>query len=721
MTRRQYGKTNTSEFPQEEVEQYYKSRLDRWDFHHVKGNEFRAMCLLHGGDNPSSLWINIETGGFCCFACGVKGGGIYAFEQEVLRRESTSGQAPESGRVTESIRQVLGIPFSERVYTGNWDRKQARDWYPYTNELEKELYRVYKFVDANGNKITPPDHACPCSSNPDAECERGCVGGRVWGLGKISRVLYRLISVIQALLVFIVEGEPNVNDLARALALYISKHGGFRLGNQMLDRVAVTTNIGGAGGWKPEYGYGKSFVNKFVIKLGDNDEASRKHDRMVCEDVYPYAFQLFTLVLPVAEGEDISDFIRQRGATAIDDLIRLLETDRKPYKPSEASAASDHGYQLISLKDLFAKPDVPRDWTWNERLCAATMSMVVAKPKVGKGTKARNLALSVATGQPFLGMECKQGTVVYLALEECEEDVKDDFRALGATGDEPIHIHAAPAPQDAVPELVALVRRVRPRLLVVDPIVRLTRIRDENAYAENYAALGPLVDIARECGTHIMVLHHSGKTSKADAIDSPLGSTAYGGVPATLIYLRRTSEGYRTIQTVQRIGKDLPETVLVFDEASKRLTTSGMTRQQKDEHDAGQRIVDYMRQARDPQTGELTNEPTGQPLPQTEKAIRENVEGSTKVLFTALKGLLKGKIVERSGGGKRGDPYIYKFPSEQPPETPSESFLFSCSHPMPRTREQETKNGPQARMDIEEKVVPAFPEKTDLAPAKRLP
>jgi hypothetical protein len=153
-----------SQFTQSEIEQYYRIRLDRAGFHHVKGNEWRSRCILHGGDNPNSLWVDIATGGFCCFSCQKKGGGIYSFEQEVLRGESASGQAPETGKVTESIHTVLGTPFVSRVYqediptkakgTG-WDRKQAQDYYVYQDELGRELYRVWRFVDRSGNKVTP--------------------------------------------------------------------------------------------------------------------------------------------------------------------------------------------------------------------------------------------------------------------------------------------------------------------------------------------------------------------------------------------------------------------------------------------------------------------------------------------------------------------------------------------------------------------------------------
>jgi hypothetical protein len=114
---------------------------------------------------------------------------------------------------------------------------------------------------------------------------------------------------------------------------------------------------------------------------------------------------------------------------------------------------------------------------------AGTVSAVVAKPKVGKSTFARNLCLAIARGEAFLGLKTQQGSCVYLALEEREEDIRNDFRAMGATGTESILVHAAAAPAERIASLCALVQRTRPRL-VIDPLFRLARVRDESAYAE---------------------------------------------------------------------------------------------------------------------------------------------------------------------------------------------------------------------------------------------
>ncbi len=346
------------------------------------------------------------------------------------------------------------------------------------------------------------------------------------------------------------------------------------------------------------------------------------------------------------------------------------------------------GFTLIRLGELLAEPDTPVDYLLENLLVSGTVSAVVAKPKVGKSTLARNLCMAVAHGLDFLGMKTKQGECIYLALEEVKEEVKRDFRALGGTGkDDRISLHIAPPPAEAVKALCALIRQRRPVLVVGDPLFRLAEIKEEKAYAETYAKLGPLIDVARETGTHLLLCHHSGKTPKVDAIDSPLGSTAIGGAVSTLIVLKRT-ETYRTIQTVQRVGPSLPETVLKFDADTHWLSLGG-TRVEADREDCETAILAFLKDA-----------PGGKMEPE----ITEGVEGKTKVIREALRELVKREKVTRQGEGKRGSPYVYFH------------FSFSCSQDIAGTREQETQKPGETRMDTERNLVPNFEPKSILVP-----
>src|SRR5271157_1256191 len=344
---------------------------------------------------------------------------------------------------------------------------------------------------------------------------------------------------------------------------------------------------------------------------------------------------------------------------------------------SSPAPSAENGFTLVPIGQLLSRPDVPPDYLVGGLLIRGTVSCVVSKPKVGKSTFARGLCLAVARGVPFLGRNTRQGPCIYLALEERHEEITSDFRSMGAEGTEPIEVHADAAPVLAILALVDLVRRQRPALVVIDPLFRLAHIRDEKAYAEVYAALGPLIDLARETGTHILVTHHSGKSPKVDPIDSPLGSTAIGGAAATTIVLNRR-ESYRTVQTVTRIGPVLPETELSFDSETRLLSVGG-TKAEADCQEIEKAIVEYL-------------EAGGE---QTEPEIVEHVEGTNAVKRKALRSLVEKGLVDRAGIGKKGDPYKYS---------------YACTEGIARTSVQETENGPKTRASIDEKVVRARQE-----------
>jgi hypothetical protein len=321
-----------------------------------------------------------------------------------------------------------------------------------------------------------------------------------------------------------------------------------------------------------------------------------------------------------------------------EEKVRSIAADIvKRYPAGAPDSTRANGFQLVGLGDLLSRPVIPVDWILRDRLAAGSVSIVVSKPKVGKSTFARNLALAVARGESFLGWAVKQGAVLYLALEERFEEITSDFRSLGADGTEPIQVAGFGTSLD----VVDILRKMKPALLVVDPLFRLISVRDEKSYSEMYAALGPLIDVARETGTHIHCLHHSSKLAKAEAIDAPIGSTALGGAVSTLLVMKRT-KNFRTLCTVQRIGEDLPETVLQFDEATKRLSL-GPSRENAEVEGMEKNILACF-----------------ETLPLTEPEINDAVEGRNSFKRKAIRELTRlGKLV-RSGTGKRNDPYLYE-------------------------------------------------------------
>jgi hypothetical protein len=244
---------------------------------------------------------------------------------------------------------------------------------------------------------------------------------------------------------------------------------------------------------------------------------------------------------------------------------------------------------------------------------------------------------------------------------------------MGADGTEPISVHADSAPEGGTRALVELVRTHRPTLAVIDPLFRLARVRDEKAYSEVYGALGPLIDVSRETGTHILIAHHSGKAAKGDAIDSPLGSTALSGAVSTLILLKRNDK-YRSVQTVQRVGTDIPETVLSFDPETHELSVVG-TCAEADRDAIAHQIVDYLQSSEDEKT---------------EPEIFESTEGVNAAKRKALRLAVDRGWIQRTGAGKRGDPFKYSYSSTDSTEGTSVREIPNC---------------PQTSVDLTRKLV----------------
>ena len=130
------------------------------------------------------------------------------------------------------------------------------------------------------------------------------------------------------------------------------------------------------------------------------------------------------------------------------------ENKSEPVKPAgKRKPETGSGFNFKTLGELMEEPEVPIDWLLDGLLVRGTVSLLAAKPKTGKSVFARGLALAVAQGRSFLGRTTNQGGVLYLCLEERQQDVRRDFERMGATGSEPLSIAEMAAP--GIPGLCA--------------------------------------------------------------------------------------------------------------------------------------------------------------------------------------------------------------------------------------------------------------------------
>ena len=172
-------------------------------------------------------------------------------------------------------------------------------------------------------------------------------------------------------------------------------------------------------------------------------------------------------------------------------------------------------------------------WLVNALWSEQGVGIVGGEPKCGKSFLALDLAVAVAAGVPCLRhfRPAGSGTVLLFAAEDAGHIVRDRLqniaRAAG-TAFETLDIAVIDIPtlrldhRNDRQRLGETVQRIAPRLVVLDPLVRLHGV-DENAVAEVAPILGFLRDLQRRFETAVLLVHHAPKERRQPAGTGPAG------------------------------------------------------------------------------------------------------------------------------------------------------------------------------------------------------
>ena len=175
---------------------------------------------------------------------------------------------------------------------------------------------------------------------------------------------------------------------------------------------------------------------------------------------------------------------------------------------------------VVRASELAHATHAPQ-WLAEGLWARAAVGILGGAPKCCKSWLALDLALSVASGTPCLdcfSVRDTGGVMLYMA-EDATAVVKTRLLGLCKHRDIsldslPLDVITAPSvridhPPDQV-RLARTVRRAAPRLLVLDPFVRLHRI-DENDAGQVSAVLGYLRSLQRDLDIAVLVVHHARK------------------------------------------------------------------------------------------------------------------------------------------------------------------------------------------------------------------
>jgi hypothetical protein len=233
---------------------------------------------------------------------------------------------------------------------------------------------------------------------------------------------------------------------------------------------------------------------------------------------------------------------------------------------------SDEGVPLpvIRAADIDGAEARPR-WLVTSLWARAGVGILGGAPKCCKSWLALEIALAVASGAPCLSV-FEIGDVGPVLLYMAEDAAPVVKARLGGIcrhrgldlNDLPIHLITAPALRlDRAHDQARLkdaVAKYAPRLLVLDPFVRLHRI-DENDAGQVSALLGYLRELSRAHDLAVLVVHHARKNGAAAGQpgQSLRGSGDFFAWADSLLHVRRHRA--ELLLTVEHRGAPAPEPI----------------------------------------------------------------------------------------------------------------------------------------------------------------
>ncbi len=186
---------------------------------------------------------------------------------------------------------------------------------------------------------------------------------------------------------------------------------------------------------------------------------------------------------------------------------------------------------------------------WSEE----AVGVVGGAPKCAKTWLSLEMALSVASGAPCLGVFRveRPGPVLVLSAEDAPRQVRERMEGLAVvrgikfeTLDVGLILSTRLRLEDAVDRkrFEDVLDRHRPRLLVLDPFIRLHGV-DENSASEISGVLAKLREWQRKFHVAILVVHHTRKVSGVSAGQALRGSSDFHAWGDSNLYLKRKDDG----------------------------------------------------------------------------------------------------------------------------------------------------------------------------------
>lgn len=189
--------------------------------------------------------------------------------------------------------------------------------------------------------------------------------------------------------------------------------------------------------------------------------------------------------------------------------------------------------------------------------------LLAGAPKIGKSFLVAQLAYHVSTGKELWGYQVRQGTVLYLALEDDHRRLQERmYRMFGTDSSEKLFF-ATCAKQigNGLEEQLKKFMQEHPdtKLVILDTLQKIREVGNEkNSYAKDYEIIGKLKQITDESGCCFLLVHHTRKQQAEDKFDMISGTNGLLGSAdgAFMLVKEKRTDQTATLDVSGRDQKD---------------------------------------------------------------------------------------------------------------------------------------------------------------------
>lgn len=210
-----------------------------------------------------------------------------------------------------------------------------------------------------------------------------------------------------------------------------------------------------------------------------------------------------------------------------------------------------------------------------ENLLYTGAYILAGAPKIGKSFLVAQIAYHISSGRPLWRYQVRQGTVLYLALEDDEGRLQRRmYRMFGVEGANSLYFatNAKLIGSGLDGQLENFVQEHRDtRLIVIDTLQKVREtVNDTYSYSSDYDVIGKLKQFADKHDVCVLIVHHTRKQPAGDSFEMISGTTGLLGCAdgALLMQKEKRTDGKATLDIV---GRDQPDQRLYLTKDQEHL------------------------------------------------------------------------------------------------------------------------------------------------------